>query len=58
VSIKELLTPDETVINPHYMRQLLEYGIRLGQKSPNADVPPDQLFKDADVSTQHWFDSH
>jgi serine/threonine-protein kinase TTK/MPS1 len=32
--IKDLLKEDETVINPYYMRQLLEYGISLGANNP------------------------
>ncbi|KZT19538.1 Pkinase-domain-containing protein [Neolentinus lepideus HHB14362 ss-1] len=30
-----LLAPDETTINPHYMQQLLEYGIRMARGKPN-----------------------
>ncbi|KIY71535.1 kinase-like protein [Cylindrobasidium torrendii FP15055 ss-10] len=29
------LSEDETIISPHYMRQLIEYGIRLGQDIEN-----------------------
>lgn len=31
LSAKDLLGPKETIIDPHYMVQLLMYGIRLGQ---------------------------
>lgn len=31
VDIQSLLAENETVINPHYMRQLLEYGMKLAQ---------------------------
>ncbi|KAG6811634.1 hypothetical protein H0H92_006504 [Tricholoma furcatifolium] len=40
---------DETVINPYYMRQLLEYGIKLGQ-SKNTDMSQEQLLQDAELS--------
>ncbi|KAG6844604.1 hypothetical protein H0H87_005538 [Tephrocybe sp. NHM501043] len=39
---------EETVINPYYMRQLLEYGIKLGQ-SQNADMSPENLLREAEV---------
>ncbi|KAG6918317.1 hypothetical protein DXG01_015175 [Tephrocybe rancida] len=39
--------PEETVINPYYMRQLLEYGIKLGQ-TQNADMSPENLLKEAE----------
>ncbi|RDB17945.1 Serine/threonine-protein kinase mph1 [Hypsizygus marmoreus] len=45
-TIKELLAPDETVINPYYMRQLLEYGIKLGAQ--NADMSPEALLREAE----------
>ncbi|KAF4577158.1 Dual-specificity kinase, spindle pole body (SPB) duplication and spindle checkpoint function [Pleurotus pulmonarius] len=41
------LAPDETIINPHYMRQLLQYGIRLGQTS-DANADEDALMQDAE----------
>jgi hypothetical protein len=47
-AVKELLGPDETVINPHYMRQLLQYGIRLGL-SQSSDPDSEQLLRDAEV---------
>lgn len=42
------LAPDETIINPHYMRQLLQYGIRLGQTG-DANLDDDALMQDAEV---------
>lgn len=39
---------DETVINPYYMRQLLEYGIKLGQ-AQNTDMSPERLLREAEV---------
>ncbi|KAF7422588.1 Dual-specificity kinase, spindle pole body (SPB) duplication and spindle checkpoint function [Pleurotus ostreatus] len=41
------LAPDETIINPHYMRQLLQYGIRLGQTG-DANLDDDALMQDAE----------
>jgi len=46
-AVKELLAPDETVINPYYMRQLLQYGIKLGQ-TQGAGMDNDQLLRDAE----------
>lgn len=46
--VKELLASDETVINPYYMRQLLEYGIKLGS-SQSADMSPETLLREAEV---------
>lgn len=46
--VKELLEPDETIINPFYMRQLLEYGIKLGS-SQSADMDPESLLREAEV---------
>ncbi|KAH9480282.1 Serine/threonine-protein kinase mph1 [Psilocybe cubensis] len=34
-NLKELLQEDETVIDPHYMSQLLVYGIKLAESSPD-----------------------
>jgi hypothetical protein len=31
------------------MRQLLTYGIKLGQQKQNADMDPDELLKEAEV---------
>lgn len=33
---RDLLGPDETIINPHYMKQLLKYGISIGMENPDA----------------------
>ncbi|GLB38489.1 putative protein kinase superfamily protein [Lyophyllum shimeji] len=46
-AVKELLAPDETVINPYYMRQLLQYGIKLGE-SRSADMTPEALLREAE----------
>jgi len=46
--VKDLLEPDESIINPFYMRQLLEYGIKLGV-SQNGKMDPDSLLRDAEV---------
>ena len=46
---KPELAQDETIINPYYMRQLLSYGIKLGQQRQNADMDPDELLKEAEV---------
>lgn len=46
---KPQLAQDETIINPYYMRQLLTYGIKLGQQQQNADMDPDELLKEAEV---------
>ena len=46
--VKDLLEPDESIINPFYMRQLLEYGIKLGV-SQNGEINPDSLLRDAEV---------
>lgn len=48
--MKDLLEPDESIINPFYMRQLLEYGIKLGL-SQNGDIDPESLLKEAEVYT-------
>ncbi|KAH9042079.1 kinase-like domain-containing protein [Lactarius pseudohatsudake] len=41
------LAEDETIINPYYMRQLLQYGIRLGQQQNSADMNPEDLLREA-----------
>ena len=46
---KPELAHDETIINPYYMRQLLTYGIKLGQQQQNADMNPEELLKEAEV---------
>lgn len=48
---KALLASDETIINPYYMKQLLEYGIKLGQQAQAGDIDPAHLVKEAEVST-------
>ena len=47
-AVKDLLEPDESIINPFYMRQLLEYGIKLGS-SQSTDMNPESLLRDAEV---------
>lgn len=46
---KPELAEDETIINPYYMRQLLQYGIRLGQSQNSADMNADDLLREATV---------
>jgi serine/threonine-protein kinase TTK/MPS1 len=46
---KPELAEDETIINPYYMRQLLQYGIRLGQQANSADMSPEDLLREATV---------
>jgi len=45
---KALLASDETIINPYYMKQLLEYGIKLGQQAQAGDIDPAHLMKEAE----------
>jgi len=45
---KPALARDETIINPYYMRQLLTYGIKLGQQQKNADMNQDELLQEAE----------
>lgn len=42
------LRDDETIINPHFMMQLLKYGISIGQANQHMD--DDQLLHEAEVS--------
>ncbi|KAI0304371.1 kinase-like domain-containing protein [Multifurca ochricompacta] len=44
---KPELAEDETIINPYYMRQLLQYGIRLGQQPNSGDMSLDDLLREA-----------
>ncbi|KAI9509222.1 kinase-like domain-containing protein [Russula earlei] len=44
---KPELAQDETIINPYYMRQLLQYGIRLGQQQNSADMSQEDLLREA-----------
>jgi len=46
------LAQDETIINPYYMRQLLQYGIRLGQQQNSADMSAEDLLREATVRPQ------
>lgn len=46
---KPQLAQDETVINPYYMKQLLEYGIKLGQQAQSGDIDQEYLAKEAEV---------
>jgi len=46
---KPELAEDETIINPYYMRQLLQYGIRLGQQQNSANMSPEDLLREATV---------
>ena len=46
--MKDLLESDESIINPFYMRQLLEYGIKLGL-SQSGDIDPESLLREAEV---------
>ena len=48
-SVKQLLAHDETIINPYYMRQLLEYGIKLGKESKGAELNSEALLREAEV---------
>ncbi|KAF8964284.1 kinase-like domain-containing protein [Flammula alnicola] len=52
--VKELLKENETVINPYYMRQLLEYGIRLATTpQPEGEVlDSETLLKEAERLVQ------
>jgi hypothetical protein len=49
-----MLADDETIINPYYMRQLLQYGIKLGQSS-RSDMSPDELLQEAAVCRPRLF---
>ncbi|EIW59219.1 kinase-like protein [Trametes versicolor FP-101664 SS1] len=48
-TLEDLLRPDETIINPHYMMQLLRYGIQQGLDHM-AMLPEERLKSEADVS--------
>ena len=50
---KPKLAEDETIINPYYMRQLLQYGIRLGQQQNSKDLSPEDLLREATVRLLH-----
>lgn len=53
-TMREMLAPDETVITPYYMRQLLQYGIKLGE-GKDFDMSPENLLKEAEVSLFYVF---
>jgi len=46
--VESLLKADETIINPYYMGQLLEYGMKL-KADKNAQIDSDFLVKEAEV---------
>ncbi|TFK40564.1 kinase-like domain-containing protein [Crucibulum laeve] len=46
-AVKDLLASDETVINPYYMRQLLQYGIKLGE-AQNGGMDAETLLREAE----------
>lgn len=48
--IKELLKPDETIINHHYMAQLLDYGMRIGLER-GCRMSAEELKTSAEVSS-------
>ncbi|KAG1729941.1 kinase-like domain-containing protein [Suillus lakei] len=47
-SAKPQLAQDETIINPYYMKQLLEYGIKLGQQAQSGEIDQEYLAKEAE----------
>ena len=55
---KPELAEDETIINPYYMRQLLQYGIRLGQQQNSADMSPEDLLREATVRLSPFISHH
>ena len=48
IVVKDYLGQDETIINPFYMKQLLLYGIKLGQALGN-NITDDQLLQESQV---------
>jgi len=50
---KPRLAPDETIINPYYMKQLLEYGIKLGQQAQSGEIDQGYLAKEAEASSTY-----
>ncbi|KAF5360862.1 hypothetical protein D9756_004731 [Leucocoprinus leucothites] len=46
---KPQLTDDETIINSHYMRQLLQYGIKLGAEQ-GTNMDSEALLREAEVA--------
>jgi hypothetical protein len=58
-SVKQLLAHDETIINPYYMRQLLEYGIILGKEGKSTALSSEALLREAEVRPMLWIrESH
>lgn len=47
-SVSELLGPQEVVINPHYMLQLLKYGMKIGE-THQGNMGPEALQREAEV---------
>ncbi len=47
-TLEQLLRPDETIMNPHYMKQLLKYGIQLGLQHMS-ELPEEKLESEAQV---------
>lgn len=45
---KPQVAADETIINPYYMRQLLQYGIKLGA-TQGETMDQDALLREAEV---------
>ncbi|KIM66810.1 hypothetical protein SCLCIDRAFT_1210865 [Scleroderma citrinum Foug A] len=50
--VKPSLARDETIINPYYMKQLLEYGIKLGKQAQSGDIDVEYLAKEAERLVQ------
>jgi len=59
IEVKDYLGEDETIINPFYMKQLLLYGIKLGQ-ALRGNITDDQLLQESQVrsSSYHTFSIH
>lgn len=47
---KPTLAPDEAVITPFFMRQLLSYAINLGRSHTVEEIDTDYLIRDSEVS--------
>jgi len=50
---KPQLAADETIINPYYMRQLLQYGIKLGA-TQGETMDQEALLREAEVRNMSW----
>jgi serine/threonine-protein kinase TTK/MPS1 len=48
IDAKSLLSHDETIINPYYMAQLLNYGIKIGRGSA-AEMSEEEIMREAEV---------